>query len=152
MTAAVDDAVCQEEHFVNSCPVQEQRRRLGGRDGEELHNMQPHHLRQQFFLAALDALAHATFLWSVFVTWLAIADGDLAFVSGRSILVTEGAVGHTQLTLESGRLFEGGAHATAGAAFDQCLWTAMAGREESETLQNSWQLHETRYGNIKQGV
>lgn len=87
---------------------------------------------QQFVLAALDALAHATFLWSVFVTWLAITDRDLAFVGGRSVLVTEGAVGHTQLTLESGRLFEGGAHATAGAAFDQCLWAAIGEREESE--------------------
>lgn len=133
MTAAVDDAVCQEEHFVSSCPVQEQRTSSGGREEkEEPHNTEPHHLGQQFFLAALDALAHATFLWSVFVTWLAITDCDLAFVGGRRILVTEGAVGHTQLTLESGRLFEGGAHATAGAAFDQCLWTAMAERQESE--------------------
>lgn len=83
-------------------------------------------------MAALDALAHAAFLWSVFVTWLAIADGDLAFVGGRRVLVTDGAVGHTQLTLEGGRLFEGGANATAGAAFDQGLWTAMAEREQSE--------------------
>lgn len=82
MTAAVDDAVCEGEHSVNSCPVQEQPTSLGSREGEQLHDMQTHHLRQQFFLAALDALAHAAFLWSVFVTRLAVADRDLAFVGG----------------------------------------------------------------------
>lgn len=94
--------------------------------------MWSHHLRQQLFLAALNVLAHAAFLWSVFITWLAITDGDLAFVGGRGVLVTDGAVGHPQLTLEGGRLFEGGTHATAGAALDQGLWTVMAEREQSE--------------------
>lgn len=59
-----------------------------------------YHLCQQFILAALYALAHAVFLRSVLVARFAVADCHLAFVGRRGVLVTDGALGHSQLALK----------------------------------------------------
>lgn len=53
-----------------------------------------HHLCYQLFLAALNALAHAALLRSVFITRFAITDGGLALVGGGGILVADSTLRH----------------------------------------------------------